>query len=509
MKINYIHSLILLSLLTLFSSCSDFLNEEDPNSTASNKYLKTENDVSKALAGVYLAIRHNDCLGESSTLYTEERSDNTGRNDNQSNAGEPFQFNDFSLLPSNSYLKKHYVALYDAVSRANYVLTYIDQAKIENADNRKKYIAEAKFLRALVYFQLVRKWGDVPLATTYFETYQDVKNNTYREKQELVYAQIIADLTDALDSKLPNIQNEAGKGHTSKAAINGLLGQVYLTMATRFESNKQGNLQNANKYLSDCYAMRTFGLLKEIPYGDVFDVKKKSTCPEIIFQIVYKQGDKDYSSSIAANNQAEGETINSQKKVKGGGTFVKPDLVKEYEETDTRKSFSVKYADNANAKSWFITKFRDTSDAAGTLGYGGNDWILMRYADIVLMLAEVNMYLGNEAQAISYLNQVRERAGIPTYQEMQNDALYKSKYPTLKLAILHERRVELAFENQRWFDLLRFFNSDELVQYFKTKSQDDYGVSSLANFGKKDYYYPIPFDEWKLDPEKMWQNEGY
>jgi hypothetical protein len=133
----------------------------------------------------------------------------------------------------------------------------------------------------------------------------------------------------------------------------------------------------------------------------------------------------------------------------------------------------------------------------------------MRYADIILMLAEVEMYLGNNTAAIGYLNQVRERARMPSYEEMQNNADYKKKYSTLKLAILHERRVELAFENHRWYDLLRFFSPNELVQYMHGKNQDDYGISNLLNFGTKDIYYPIPFDEVKLNPEKMYQNPGY
>jgi hypothetical protein len=125
------------------------------------------------------------------------------------------------------------------------------------------------------------------------------------------------------------------------------------------------------------------------------------------------------------------------------------------------------------------------------------------------MLAEVNMYLGNNVTAIGYLNMVRERAGLPSYEAMQNDPVYSSKYPTLKLAILHERRVELAFEHKRWFDLLRFFTTEELVNYMRSKDQADFGSAQLANFNRKDRYFPIPFDEYKLDPEKMYQNEGY
>jgi len=128
---------------------------------------------------------------------------------------------------------------------------------------------------------------------------------------------------------------------------------------------------------------------------------------------------------------------------------------------------------------------------------------------VILMLAEVNLYLGDEATAISFLDQVRDRARLPLYNVAKNDPTYSAKYPTLKLAILHERRVELAFENQRWFDLLRFFTADELVAYFKSKSQADYGTAQISNFGTKDYYYPIPFNEYKLNPTGMYQNPGY
>eukprot|EP01136_Pigoraptor_vietnamica_P019718 Opistho-1_new@67668 len=168
-------------------------------------------------------------------------------------------------------------------------------------------------------------------------------------------------------------------------------------MATTLDqANRASNLANAKTYLTAAYNMKTFTDLKDIPYTDVFDVTKKSTNAEIIFQIVNKQGDITYSSSIAANNQAKGETTNSLKPSNGVGGNVKQDLVKEYEINDLRKDFSIKYANDATVKDWYITKFRDVSALASANGYGGNDWPLIRYADVILMLAEVNMYLGDE-----------------------------------------------------------------------------------------------------------------
>ncbi|MVT43109.1 RagB/SusD family nutrient uptake outer membrane protein [Chitinophaga oryziterrae] len=507
---NKLFIISMFAAAVVFSSCNkDLLDQTNPNSSTISDYFQSESDVLLAVNGIYQSLRSSNCIGENSGLFTEDRAGNTGGIDVQSNSGEPFQFSDFSILPSNSYLKSHWTALYQSVSRANIVLSNIDNVTFASADTKSGYIAEAKFLRALIYFHLVRKWGDVPLVTKQL-TSTEVPLYTFRAKDTAVYAQIVADLKDVLASPLPDFQTGANLGRVSKAAANALLGQVYLTRAvTISSSNKNEDLASAKTYLEACYNMRSFNALTDIPYADVFDVSKKTSNPETIFSLVYKQGDINNSSSIAANNQAAGETINSLKVATGLGGSVRHDLVNEYESTDLRKAFSIKYANATNVKDWFITKFRDTTSAAGKLGYGGNDCPVIRYADVILMLAEVNMYLGDNATAISYLDMVRVRAGLPAYAVSVTDADYIAKYPTLKLAILHERRVELAFEQKYWFDVIRFFTTDELIAYYHAKNQLDFGSPKLANFSRKDRYFPIPLDEYKLDPVKMYQNLDY
>ncbi|MEH6304662.1 RagB/SusD family nutrient uptake outer membrane protein [Olivibacter sp. CPCC 100613] len=497
------------AIMTLGSCSKDFLDQTDPNATQIDDYFKTENDVLLAVNGLYQTLRNGNTLGETSSLYSEQRSDNTGTNDNQSNSGEPFQFNDFSLLPSNSYLKTHWVNMYDGIARCNTLLAHVDEVTFSSEDIKKRYVAEAKFIRALLYFHMVRKWGAIPLTIVPPTTTDEVSAIAYRQDESIVYTQIVQDLTEALDSNLPNEQWDYAVGRVSKAAINALLGQVYLTMGSTLSENTQANLQQAETYLSAAYNMRSFGELKEIPYTDVFDVNKKNTCKELVFQIQYLQGDQNYSSAIARNNQAKGETINSLKPSTGSGGMAKRDLVNDYEQGDLRKDFSVKFAADPQVSDWFITKFRDTSPAAGEQGWGGNDWIVIRYADIMLLLAETKMKLGKDGEAVALLDQVRARAGMPSYQETMQNVAYAAKYPTLKEAILHERRVELAFENHRWFDLIRNYTAEELVAYFKAKSQSDYGLANLNNISTKDRYFPIPFDEYQLDPEKMYQNPGY
>jgi hypothetical protein len=501
--------LFLLVLVTLSSCKKSYVEKNDPNATTVEDFFTSENSVLLAVNAAYATLRSGDNIGEGSGLYTDQRSDDTGINDNQSNAGEPFQFGDFSILPSNSYLKRHWTSLYGTITQCNAITTNIDKATFTSNDTKQRYLAEAKFLRALIYFHLVRKWGDVPLVTTTLTSTSEIIANTYRQPQDAVYAQIVADLKDALNSNLPNLQPTGNAGRTSKAAINGLLGQVYLTMASTFDANKSENLTNANTYLTAAFNMRPFTTLSTVPYADVFDVTKKGTNPEMIFSIVNIAGNTTYRSNIAADNQPLGETINSLKIGLGVGGNVTPDLIQDYEPNDLRMAYSVKFATNAQIQDYFVTKYRDRTDLAGVNGWGGNDTPIMRFADIILLLAEVNAAQGNDVVAIQYLDMVRARAQMPLYAVARQTPAYSVKYPSLKLAILHERRVELAFEHKRWFDLLRTFNTTELVAYFRAKSQSNFGNARLTNFTTKDRFFPIPFDEYKLNPEKMYQNPGY
>ena len=497
-------------ILLIGAGCSDFLDQKDPNRVLTDEYFSNENDVSRALNGVYQSLRSGYLLGESNLDRTEERSDNMGRLDNQSASGDPFQFTNFTLLPSNPYLRNHWVAHQVAINRANFVLQGLEEVDFADPNLKEKYRSEALFLRALVYFEAVRKWGDLPLVTRFLKSTDQVDERTSRVGKQEIYEQIVSDLKQSLEGPLSDFPSISEQGKASKAAVSALLGKVYLTMYTDEDlETTLADLQEAKKYLLLSWGMKPFDSLSQIAYSDVFRVDTQDGCGEIIFEIPYIQGDKDYHSSVARNNQPAGSHLLSLYKSKGDGRFVNPDLVKEYEPGDLRREWSVQDSPNVSTKTYFISKFRDTSESAGSLGYGGNDWIVMRYADVALLLSEVEYYLGDSAQSIKYLDMVRQRAGLPSYEKSIRTPGYRVLCPTLKFAILHERRVELAFECQRWYDLLRFFSHQELVDYMHAKSQDDYGISDLNNFGLKDVLYPIPFDEVKIDPVRMYQNDGY
>ena len=496
-------------MLAGLGGCSkSFVEQTNPNGAQIDVAYRTEADVTTGLYGVYQSLRTSNCVGEGAQLWTDDRADDINTTDAQSNIGEPFQFTSFSLSPNNSYLLTHWSALYTPINRANIILSVIDSISFASAATKAQYKGELQFIRAYMYFNLVREFGDVPVSIKRLHSSQEANEVTFRVKREDVYAQIVKDLKDALTSGLPAVQPAGNKGRVPMQAVNALLGQVYLTMGATLDGSKAENLANAKTYLQAAYDQRTFTTLSTIPFTDVFNVNKKSTNAEIIWQIVYKQGDATYSSSLARTNQAKSDFTNTEfVSQTSGGLFTK-DLLKEFEAGDIRTTFSVKFS--AATNQYFITKFRDSSDAAGKNGYGGNDWILLRYADVILNMAEVYMLQGDDATAITWLDMVRTRAGRPGYADMMaNDATYAARYPTLKLAILHERRVELAFEHHRWHDLVRFFTPEDLVTYFKGKDQADYDNSPLSNISTKDYYFPIPLAEYNLNPTKMYQNPGY
>lgn len=510
---NKIIAMICAGLVLCCSCKKSFLVQTNPNAVTIPAFYTSETDVLLAINGCYSAMKNNNAMGEESDLFTDQRSDDAGTNDNQSNAGEPFQFNNFSLLPTNTYLYSHWKQMYSAIAQCNIVLANVD--KVTFTDSLKPtYTAETKFLRAMLLFDLVREFGDIPMATVPLNTPEQITAATFRVPAAQVYNQIISDLADATKSNLPVRQPSGNRGHASMQAVNCLLGTVYLTKFATLDGGNSGtapnsDLDSAEYYLTNCYNQRTFTDLKTIAYTDNFDVTKKASCPEPIFQLVYLQGDVNYYSHIATDAQAAGEFITTKKTQSGVGYNVTHDLVKEYEVTDPRDSFSVRYDTFKTVKDWYVTKYRDTSAAAGVNGYGGNDFPVMRYADVILKLAEVNMYRGNTTQAIQFLNIVRTRAKMPDYATSMANPTYSAKFPTLKLALLHERRSELAFEHHRWFDLLRFFSINDLVTYIHSKSQADWGLANIANFNTKDEFYPIPYNETILDPKRMYQNPGY
>lgn len=480
-KIYYI---IITVCLLVWSGCSDFLDESDPNNIPSNLFYKTEADVKMGANGAYAALRGNGYY-KNMYLYSDVRADNTTLQDPGASSGVLYQFYNNTLMTDNSYVKDHWADLYKCVTRTNQVLESANAISFKNESDRNKVIAEMHFLRGLTYAHLVFQFGDVPIVTKPLRTKNEIWEHTKRDPKGEVYKLIVSDLEVALQSELPDIQTGNGTGRASKAAANGLLGKVYLMKAADgdFSSERESNLREAKRCLEAAWTVKPFVSLKDIPYADVFDKDKQATCPEILFQVMYQSGSSSLSSNYNYIFQPTAQTGLTSVRSGSGNNIPVNDMMEEYETSpvDPRKAISAGTSNGVN----YTKKYTDLDDPNG---YGGNNWIMLRYADIALMLAEVKMHLG-ENDAAGYLNMVRTRVGLPDYSGSD-----------LKEAIRHERRVELAFEGQRWYDLIRLYSRSELLTYMKAKN---------ANFSEKDFLLPIPYDENKLDTERMYQNNGY
>lgn len=483
MKKIFVYVMIL--SCTLFcGSCADFLEEFPPNDISTKIFYSTEEEIAFAANGVYATFRagyYGDMY-----LFTDIRSNCTTVQDPGGSNGTNYQFCNYTLKADNAKIKSEWVILYKVIVRCNVVLEHIDGVSFADEVIKSRIKAEMQFMRALTYFHLVTLWGDVPLITSELKTKEEVFAHTRRDPKSEIYALIESDLQAAVESNLPDKWPAKDEGRASKTAARALLGKVLLHKAadTDFSSEKNRNLLVAKEHLIAAWATKPFEFLSNVSYTDIFNKDKQKTCPEIIFQVMYLEGSADLSSGYAKTFQPSGSKYTDllSKKSGGGVNLPTQDIVNEYEEGDIRKDISV---GQTSDKVWYYTKkYTDLDDVNA---YGGSSWIVLRYADVALLLAEAKMLLG-ESDAVNYVNEVRTRAGLQGISVATRDA------------IVHERMVELAFEGHSWYDLLRLYSKNELKALISSKN---------INFSDKDFLMPIPFDEYKLNPLGMYQNDGY
>lgn len=427
---KYIKSIALAALITITWSCKESFLELAPvsNPSAENFY-KTRSDFDLATNAAY------------NTLYTvyhpqgpvsyagELMADNVTIFNISGNQADKWQFRDYTLAPANTMVYQFWQDFYKSIYNLNIILD-----KIQNVDLDAAYKAQTQgemlFLRSLYYFNMVQLWGDVPLITKPVSAVEAY--DILRTPASEIYAQIIRDLTEA-KGKLPATTTIAGR--TTKGAAQTLLGKVYLAM---------GDKTNGVKELKEVYDSKQYELLPA--FASVWDVKNKNT-KESIFEIQFLGGSatvpySNYYLEFFPNSNALGF-------YGAGMNQVVEDIWNEYEKGDGRREASIDtgYTDAKGnfTKAKFPKKWQDKSAPLINQNIAANNnFIVLRYADVLLLLSEAT----GDA---TYLNQVRKRAGLPLYGESS----YPAKYNTVALAVEHERRVELAFEFQRWFDLKR------------------------------------------------------
>ncbi|MBC3844788.1 RagB/SusD family nutrient uptake outer membrane protein [Winogradskyella echinorum] len=463
----------------------DFLNPDPESAITQDTFFQTDDDVLAAIVGVYDAFQgvneNTDTnIGRVNRgvqfehLLTEHRSDNTR---NATLEGSKSDFHRYTVVANNVESEDYYASMYQAIFRANTVLNFIGVA---DEQNQASYQAEAKFLRAYAYFKLVRMYGDIPLVTTPVEA-ENLDALFTRVPVAEVYAQIVEDLLEAVN----NLDNTY-KSRASRAAAQGILAKVYM-------SQPNPNYTGARLLCETIISGMDYSLQSN--YNDVFYNELNS---EIIFAIQYQTGNALESQSFSSEF-----TSTFRQGREDGQNIVNANLFADFTTYGgNRTEFSITnlgfLGQDENEVIKYLPDGSDITTSPPTYGTStrdaGNDYIALRYADVLLLHVEAVIGDGtvtSDPDALNSFQEVRNRAGLTDLVTSVS-----------KSDLLKERRVELAFENQRWFDLLRFGVADTVL----ASHAADRGY--VFNPGR-DLLLPIPASEINLSGGRLTQNPNY
>ena len=497
--------LITIISLIAFSCKEEFIDLQPISDMNAGIFYKTEQDMNQAVLSPYASLRG---LYNQNFIYVSEiRSDNTtfswvpGNSKDMTsidNLGDP-------LLSDNSFVTNVWNSSYNTILRSNIVLDKIDAVPFTDNKLKEQYKAEAKFIRALVYFWLVRVYGDVP-KVDHELTVQEAYTIGRSPIQE-IYDFIVEDLKFA-EANLPVSYAAGDKGRVTVGGAKGLLAKVYMTMAGYPLKKGASYYALAETKALEVINMPQYSLVPD--YKALFDVASENNS-ESLFEIQYKKG--GFGTGSPWNNDFAPRFSNKevvQVGDKSGFNAPTPDMSGAYEAGDPRKTISmsdgyvaVPGGQTVNEK--YVKKYYDVSFSGSD---NDNNWIELRLADIYLLYAEALVRQGKQQDvALTYLNKIRERARNSTggsstilldYAPFSSDAEFL-------LAIEKERRVELAFENHRWFDLVR----TERAQAVLSAEQKEQNGFDPATWSDNMLFFPIPLQVIQSNPEKIKQNPGY
>ena len=447
------------------TSCGDsFFDLEPASSVTIDKVYKTASDYNVAVIGCYAKLQSQV------NFYTEcceYRSDNLSLDAPTAGTQDRYDIDHFTEKPSNGILSSYWANFNNNVYRCNLLLDQIDGANF--AENLKKqYKGEAMFIRALNYFNMYRIWGGVPATKHVVSAAEALKVARYSDEQ--MFDLIAGDLKEIVDNNyLPETYSSADMGRATSGAAKALLGKVYLTF------HKWTEAKDILSQLIGKYQLVS-------PIAQVFNVDNKNN-NEIIFAVHFNKEIEGEGHSYWYNLTNASDDTNQTSS-----------LLNTFPTGDTRKDLITYVQVEENVR--LMNKFYDTKSP--TFKTVGNDQILLRYADVLLMYAEALNEIQYDASegslALKYLNAVRQRAGISNLTAKQLPTQEK-----FRKGILVERQREFPYEGQRWFDLVRM----------------GFAKSVMAENGVeiKDYQllFPIPQQEIEKVGNKsiLWQNPGY
>ena len=449
------------AVLAIAAACKSTLDVE-PTTVVPEEIAVTDPVSARAaLAGAYDALEDLDYYGADFVTLPEVGSDNA------THTGTFTTYADADLnelTADNTTDRAMWDAIYFGIDRANVVLEKVPTVAALSDDEKNEMLGEAYFLRALGHHNAMKLWGGIPLRTARVKTIEEASNASRTTLAES-YAQVLKDLDDAQ----ARITVERAHRTASIAAVRGLRARVLLYR----ESPAPLGLGTGNWAAVEAEADAVLaipGLALATNYSDLFTLNGADT-PEDLFRVAFSdqdQGEVSYFYVV---------------KSLGGRRELAPttNMRNAYEAGDLRRAWSIK-TDPINANRYYFSKFPSVSSTEHIH--------VIRLAEIYLIRAEARARQGNLAGAVADYNKLRERAKLPLHTlgvEVTDQA-------SVLNAIDHERRIELAAEGDRWFDLVRTGRAVTAL--------------SLAN---KTYQmlYPIPQEEIDVTQGQIQQNAGY
>lgn len=485
----------LLLLAVCSSACSDkFINYPPPSINSAEGFFNTEDGINQAVIGAYNGLKEVEA-SNFAELMNEERSDNVWTPSVVSSYND-LSVQKFLVSSSEPFLDDAWSDAFDVIHRCNLVIENIGGIAFSDTTLKSRYTGEMEFIRALMYFDLVRYFGGVPLVTNSVTPDEAVKIK--RATVQETYDLIVSDLKDAID-RLPKSYSSEDVGRATKYSAEGLLGRVYITMSGYPLNAKMWSA--AKDVLGDIISSGQFQFLPV--YADVFSLANENG-PQCVFYVQFKAGANDVGNPIPTRNASN--DVNPNTFPFGGSPdapIISQDLINSYEPGDIRfkNDIRLKWVNKSGdtvANQPTILKFA-VGQPAKASDWDIN-WPVIRYGDVLMMYAECLNELGYEAdgQALQILNKIRTRAGLSP--KKPSDIPNQESFRT---AMQHERRHEFAFENLRWNDLVRTDEALDVMQSFLN------GYGMAKNLKNRDQYlYPIPLQVLEVNPS-MSQNPGY
>lgn len=496
-------SIILAGILA--TACN--LDQYPFSEVAADDAVRDETGVNNLVIGAYNGL-HGVMYYE--WAMTELRTDNVRMRASGSTASDTKlieQLDQGTIITANAWVQDYWDATYAAINRANNVIAHLDV--VEDEQKKAQFEGEARFLRAHLYFNLVRLWGPVFIVTK--KTGADEARYMQRSPVEDVYALIEGDLNAIIDNGLlPEKMADADLGRADLKATKALLAKVYMTRY-KFGDEKYAL---AKPLLED--VLKACGDPQDgaslVAYDKIFATDNEMNS-EIIFAVRYRSGNVGLGSPFTT---LFGPMNNGGSVVTGSPKhydYPSDDLISAYNENagDLRKDVVLResYVDQNGTEvtdpkiARYSNKFIDPDMASE---YDSEmDFPVIRLGDVILLYAEIcNELEGPTDTALKYLNMTRTRAGLQalTLAETGNKLAFRT-------AVRKERRLEFAMENQRWFDLLRWGTATSTVNNFLATevffSEYDYDVNPISDW---QVMLPIPLSVININ-DTIAQNPGY